>query len=271
MSDTPRLDEILEFAVEAAQLAGAYTLGFFQTGAPHELKADRTPVTQADRGAEQRLRERIAARFPAHGIVGEEFGVTAARTADGRAVEGPRKGVGRWILDPVDGTHSFVCGVPLYATLIAFEWDHEIVAGVIHLPALHETVYAARGLGCWWNGRPARVSDISTLSDARLANTGTKGLVQNGREAPFRRLRDAVHSDRGWSDAYAYALVATGRIELAIDPVMQLWDVAPMYPIIEEAGGTITTWDGRRDPYANEALASNGRVHSAAIRALAGG
>ncbi|MDX2197360.1 MAG: inositol monophosphatase family protein [Phycisphaerae bacterium] len=264
MHKPDELESLLEFAVESAQLAGAFTLGFFNAATPHQMKADRTPVTEADRGAEQRLRERITKYFPQHGILGEEFGETP-----GAAATGARGGgAGRWILDPVDGTYSFICGVPLYATLVAFERDREMLLGVIHLPALHETIYAARGLGCWWNGRRARVSNVATLSDARLCTTGTKNIAKHGREPGFQRLREACYADRAWSDAYAYALVATGRAEIAVDPIMSLWDVAPLYPIIHEAGGRITDWRGEQNPFATDSVATNGAVHADALRLL---
>jgi histidinol-phosphatase len=255
----PPLQPILEFAVEAAQLAGSFTLGYFNAGTPHELKADRSPVTAADRGAEQFLRERIARAFPTHGILGEEFG------------EQPGRDPARWILDPVDGTFSFICGVPLYSVLIGFEWAGEVLAGVIHLPALHETVYAARGLGCWWNGRRARVSDVSDLSQARLLATSGKLIGELGRAAAYERLRDRCLADRGWSDAYMYALVATGRADIALDPIMNIWDNAACLPVVTEAGGTFTDWTGRTDHTAAEALATNGRLLPDVLAALRGG
>lgn len=258
MDDPPSLEPLLEFAVEAAQLAGAFTLGYFGADPPHELKADLSPVTLADRGAEERLRARIARQFPEHGIVGEEFGEVPGTTP------------GRWILDPIDGTVSFLSGVPLYAVLIAFEWRRDPLVGVVHFPALGQTLYAARGLGCRCNGRRVHVSKTPELMDARFCCTSPKQVATCKREAGYLRLRAACRLDRGWSDAYAYALLAMGSVEIALDPVMELWDVAPLYPLIEEAGGRITAWDGRRDPYARESIASNGRLHEAALRTLAG-
>jgi fructose-1,6-bisphosphatase/inositol monophosphatase family enzyme len=154
--DAKQLRDVLDFAVDAATAAGTYTLEYFRPGAPYELKPDDSPVTIADRGAEERLRKRIESAFPTHGILGEEFGEKPA--AD------PQREPARWILDPIDGTISFISGVPLYSVLVGLEWAGEMVAGVIHLPALHETICAARGLGCRWNGRPARVSDVSDFS-----------------------------------------------------------------------------------------------------------
>ena len=252
------LQRVLDFAVEAAHEAGAVTLRYFQAGVAHELKPDKTPVTVADRAAEELLRGRIAAAFPDHGIVGEELGEQ----------RGPSPA--RWILDPIDGTVSFMSGVPLYSVLIGFEWEGQMLAGVLHLPALKETVYAARGLGCRWNGRSARVSDVADLSQARFVLTSVKLMYQHGRGAVYERLRDACGLDRGWSDAYGYALLATGRAELLVDPVMSLWDTAALVPIVTEAGGTITDWAGRPTHTAPEILATNGHLLSAALAAIRG-
>lgn len=254
----PNLRSILDFALEAAQAAGDLTLQYFQTALTPELKADQTPVTIADRGAEKLLRERIGRAYPDHGILGEEFGETLGRVP------------ARWILDPIDGTFSFIAGVPLYSVLIGFEWAGELLAGVIHLPALKETIHAARGHGCRWNDRPAKVNDVSDLGQARLLHGGLKTIYKHGRGAAFERLRNGCKSDRSWCDAYAYALVATGRSEIALDPIMSLWDVAALVPILSEAGGRITDWSGGAANLHREAIATNGRLHDQVIAAVAG-
>jgi histidinol phosphatase-like enzyme (inositol monophosphatase family) len=256
--DEKTLREVLDFAVESAQLAGSFTLGYFNASPPVELKADRTPVTAADRGAEERLRQRIERAYPSHGIVGEELGTkTGTEPA-------------RWILDPIDGTFSFICGVPLYAVLIGFEWEGEAVAGVIHLPALGETIYAARGLGCRWNGRPARVSGVRELSEARVVFASSRAAHKHGKGPEFERLLAATGNDRGFCDAYGYALVATGRAEIALDPVMALWDTAALFPVLREAGGTLTDWKGNATHTAPEAIATNGLLFSAVMATLHG-
>jgi histidinol-phosphatase len=257
--DDQELRQVLEFAVEAAQLAGAFTLGYFQADPPVELKADHSPVTVADRGAEERLRERILKAFPTHGVLGEEFGEHVGSSP------------ARWILDPIDGTFSFICGVPLYAVLVGFEWEGEVLAGVIHLPALRETVYAARGLGCYWNGRRAHVSSVSSLAEARVVYGGAAWFEQRGRGRALRGLLDACHKDRGWCDAYGYALVATGRAEVSLDPVMSIWDTAALVPVVREAGGSITDWGGRLDHAAPEVVATNGTLHPEVLALLAAG
>jgi len=254
--DVSDLRHLLDFAVDAAREAGRFTLRHFRRGLKVERKADDSPVTAADRGAEELLRRRIEKHFPDHGIVGEEFG------------EKPARGTQRWILDPIDGTVSFVHGVPLYANLVAFEWSGEVLLGVINLPALDEIVYAARGLGCTWNDRPARVSGVADLSSARVAYTSAVLCRQHGRFEALQRLLRACGSDRGWPDAYGYAMVATGRAEIMLDPIMNLWDVAPLVPVLTEAGGTLTDLSGRPTHTAPEALATNGRLLDAVVALL---
>jgi fructose-1,6-bisphosphatase/inositol monophosphatase family enzyme len=145
-----------------------------------------------------------------------------------------------------------------------------MVAGVAHLPALGETVYAGRGLGCRWNGRPARVSEVSKLSEARLIATSARSMYERGRGAAYERLREACYADRGWSDAYGYVLLATGRAEIVLDPIMCLWDNAALLPIVKEAGGTFTDWSGNETHTRPEALATNGKLFEAVMALVRG-
>lgn len=170
------LHNVLDFAVEVAWRAGRVTLAHYQTGVAAEAKADDSPVTVADREAERLVRELIEARFPADGVLGEEFGQTRPDAAR------------RWIVDPIDGTRSFVRGVPLYGVLLALEEAGDPVLGVIHFPALGETVWAARGEGCWWDGRRASVSDVATLEDALVVTSDAESHAAEGRGAGWDRL-----------------------------------------------------------------------------------
>lgn len=252
--DAPQLREVLDFAVDAAQQAGELTLRHFRSDVGYELKSDDSPVTIADKQSEELLRDRIARAFPRHGIVGEEFGETKGSEP------------ARWILDPIDGTYSFICRVPMYTVLVALEWEGELVAGVIHAPALGETVAAARGLGCTYNGAPTRVSSIETLERARLLHVGWKWCSEYGCSGALQRLSERVYADRGWCDAYAYLLLATGRAEIMLDPMLNLWDIGPLYPVITEAGGQITNWSGERDHHASNAIATNGLLHDEVLQ-----
>ena len=252
MSSTPTRNELarlLGFAVETAHIAGQHTLNYFRRdGLAVERKGDDSPVTVADRETEQLVRERIEAAWPTHGIVGEEFGETRP-DADMR-----------WIVDPIDGTKSFIHGVPLYTVLLALEADGEPILGVVHCPPLDETVAAARGLGCQWNGQPCHVSARETIVGARIQTTDFGALAQM-RPQLCAHLLDASQFCRTWGDAFAYLLVATGRAEVALDPEVNLWDTAALRPIVEEAGGRFTDLTGRATAHAPTALATNGPLH----------
>lgn len=250
------LKDLLEFAVDATREAGRLTLRYFQNDPETEVKADATPVTIADRRAEELLRERIEAALPSHGILGEELGDKEGSDP------------ARWILDPIDGTYSFVQGVPLYTNLVGLEWRGEMVLGVIYAPALDEIVYGAPGLGAWWNDRPARVSETSSLADAALSTTSTQLLAAHGRMPAYERLRGRCRTDRGWADAYAFLLLATGRVDVVLEGTMSLWDNAAPCAVVEAAGGAFADWQGNPTHKAPEALATNGRLLAEAVDVL---
>jgi histidinol-phosphate phosphatase (EC 3.1.3.15) len=251
MEPTPPLEELLDFALEAAWLAGRLTLGYFQTGLRVERKSDNSPVTIADREAEKLLRERIAKVWPDHGIIGEEFG------------RQPGAGAITWIIDPIDGTKSFIHGVPFYSVLVAAVDASGPVVGVAHYPALNDTIYAARGAGCYWNGRRARVSTIDRLEDATLLFSDVIGYGDH--QAAYETLVQATAIQRTWGDSYGYALVATGRAEIMLDPIMNIWDCAPFGVIMAEAGGTFTDWHGRPSIDAGESIGTNGILFDAVM------
>ncbi len=255
-----RLDAALEFA----RAAGELTLEYFGgSGFEVSTKRDGSQVTTADRGAETLLRERIDAAFPDDGILGEEFGEKAS--ANGW----------RWVLDPIDGTVSFVHGVPLYGTLVACEYTNETQVGVIHMPALGETVYASAGRGAWQVPKPgaeptrAQVSATGEIGDAMMCTTAFGYFRQAGTEAALGELYSRFGKTRGWSDCYAHVLCATGRIDAVVEPVLHPWDIAPMQVIYPEAGGRITDWRGCRGSHHPTGLATNGRFHDELVALLA--
>ena len=246
------LRTLLSVAQDAAYIGGRRTLAYFGTGtAAAELKPDQTPVTLADREAERLIRDVIGRTFPDHAILGEEDGETAG-TAPGKAPV-------RWIVDPIDGTRTFVRGVPFYGTLIGVEVGGEPVVGVVYLPALDEMVAAARGLGCTRNGRTCRVSVEGRLDQALAVVTEER--TARARSGAWDRLVAATAMQRTWADCYGYVLIATGRAEVALDPIMNIWDCAALLPIVEEAGGRFTDWSGRRTIDGGEAVATNGFLH----------
>ncbi len=244
----------LALALAAAREAGELTLRYFRNDdLAVELKSDATPVTFADREAERLLRERIAAAFPADGILGEEY------------PERPGSSGFRWILDPIDGTKSFIRGVPLFGNLVAVEHEGRSIIGIINIPALQECVYAAAGEGAWYTRRgstpePARVSRQAKLADALLCTSDVGSFAQARRQAAFDRLQASTGIVRTWGDCYGYLLVATGRAELMVDPIMNVWDAAALQPILEEAGGTFTDWQGRPTIHSGEGIATNGLI-----------
>jgi len=238
---------LLEFATETAFIAGRSTLAWFQIGIKPERKTDDSPVTIADRNAEQLIRSRIEERFPTHAILGEEFGETQHDNASHR-----------WIVDPIDGTKAFVHGVPLYAVLLALEINGTVEVGVAYFPALDEMVAAATGEGCWWNGRRANVSTVSSVRQATACFTDAASFAKHGRTGPWNRIQQSVLICAGWGDAYGHALVATGRAEIMLDPIMNAWDCGPFPPILKEAGGTFTDWSGNPTIHGGEAVSTNG-------------
>jgi histidinol-phosphatase len=250
----PTLRKLLDVAVDAARSAGAIVERHFRDGVATETKKDGTPVTAADRESERELRRVIAKAFPTHAILGEEDGETAGDPDY------------RWILDPIDGTKTFVAGVPLFGVLVGVEVRGDPAVGVIHLPALDETIAAARGEGCTKDGWPCHVSTTPRIEEATLVTTSPR---QCRRDAPrYAELAERVRIERGWGDCYGYGLVATGRADIACDNRLSPWDLCAIVPIVEEAGGRITDWRGERTIHGRSALITNGLLHDEALAHL---
>ena len=239
------LKDYMAFAAETVYEAGRLTLGYFQAGVRPEFKDDDSPVTVADRKAEALIRQRIEARFPKHEIFGEEFANKTASNA-----------THRWYIDPIDGTKSFVRGVPLYGVVMGLEIEGSIAAGAVYFPGTDEIVTAAAGEGCWHNGRPTRVSKETDFSRSIIAHIDTASFERQGRGAAWQRLQRASYYNAGWCDAYGYMLVATGRVELTLDPIVNAYDIAPFAVILPEAGGYFGDWSGNRTIHGGESLAT---------------
>ena len=250
------LNELVEFAVELARGAGDITLKYFRRQPQTSKKEDGSYVTIADREAEAYLRRQIAERFPDDGVLGEEEGELVGRS--GR----------RWIVDPIDGTFSFVHGVPFYGVLIALEIEDELSIGVVNIPALDEIVSAAKGRRCFLNGAPTRVSTTARLEDGLLLSTSFRACARAGFGAAAESLQARARWSRTWGDCYGYVLVATGRADVMLDPVMNLWDCAPLLPIMEGAGGTFTDWRGVRTAAGGNAIATNGVLFDEVMRLI---
>jgi len=238
----------LDFALRVAREASAFILRYYQLPELNvERKADESPVTLADRGAEELIRARLAVEFPHDAILGEEFGETPGMSSF------------RWILDPVDGTKSFVHGVPLFGTLIGVECDRQCVVGVCRFPALNEVVYAASGQGAWWQKgdeppQRATVSSINRLEDALFCQTNFLRWETVGRWNALLGILRRVGLARGWGDCYGHVLVATGRAEIMVDPSLNPWDAAALVPILTEAGGCFVDWTGETTIYGGNGI-----------------
>ena len=253
----PELSELAELAKFAARASAEVILPYFRSSLSVERKADGSPVTIADKKAEECIRELIGTHRPGDGWLGEEFG-----SKDGTSGY-------RWIIDPIDGTIAFVHGVPLFGTLLAVEKDGQVLVGLINMPALQQMVIGIKGGGTFHNGQQCRVSQTANMSEATVLTSNFNNLLKHHRQRGFNKLVQQAREARTWGDCFGYMMIATGQAEIMIDPVVFPWDVAAMMPIITEAGGRITDLDGRQDCSFRHVLASNGLLHAEALAAFA--
>jgi histidinol-phosphatase len=251
-----RWTDELAFAERLADMADAIAVPAFRNQETAvRTKSDGTPVTEADEAIEERLRAEITSAFPDDAVLGEEGGVTG---------EGAAR---RWIIDPIDGTKNFSWGIPVWATLIALEVDAEVVCGVVSAPALRERWVAARGSGARRNDEPIRVSDVAHLSEARLGFTSAASR-EPGFDEGFATLLRSVAHDRGLGDFYGHVLVASGSLDVMVEPNLRPWDIGPLLVIVEEAGGRLTDFGGVGHIYGRSCLTTNGIVHQEALGIL---
>jgi histidinol-phosphatase len=250
--------EETELALRMAAEARHIILGYFQTGLQVETKSDNSPVTIADRKSEEALRALMEKHTPGYGIIGEEFG-TQAGQADRE-----------WVIDPIDGTKAFIHGVPLFGTLLALLEKGRPVVGVLALPALGHVLHASLGGGAWLDGKPCRVSSIDSIEESLLLDGSACTMERLGHGPAWTALRTRAKLHRGWGDCYGHFLVATGRAEAMVDPIVSIWDVAPMGIILPEAGGRFTAFSGRDAITENSGISSNGRIHPEILRAMSG-
>lgn len=261
---------LLQAVSELARLTGEVAASYARPGIAVDTKGDGSPVTIADREAERFARAWIAERFPNDAVLGEEFGASGAPAANTPRAHGAGGAARRWILDPIDGTKSFVRGVPLWGTLIAVMEGPEVIAGAAAFPATHELVAAARGEGAWWNGARCAVSAVATLADATVLSTGTAFEPGDPRRARWDALGDRASVVRTWGDCFGYLMVATGRAEVMMDPRLNVWDAASVQVIVEEAGGAFMDWNGARTPEGLGGIAVNAALEAQVRAALVG-
>jgi histidinol phosphatase-like enzyme (inositol monophosphatase family) len=242
------LDARIAPVAELARLTGDIALRHYRSRLVVETKADGSPVTAADRAAEEAARDWVRRFFPDDGVLGEEFGEERA---------GARR---RWVIDPIDGTKSFVRGVPLWGSLVALCEGETVLAGAAYFPAAGELIAAAPGAGCWWNGSRCSVSPVARLVDATVLTTDDRFHERPTRRAGWERVAAAASIARTWGDCFGYLLVATGRAEMMCDAVLSPWDAAALYPIVCEAGGAFSDWEGRNTAFGGSAVATNGAL-----------
>lgn len=247
-----------DWAVEVTQQAAKLALGYFEAGLEVEWKADHSPVTLADRAAEELLRQQIQRYFPHDGFLGEEFGDQPGSTGF------------RWIIDPIDGTRSFVRNIPLWATLVGLEYRDEPIAGVVCAPAFGHTYRALRGDGAFRNDRRIHVSQVSALNQAVLAYSSLSWFRKANKQETFLDLLSKVQRSRGYGDYYGFVLVAQGSVDAMVEHGVHAWDVAATRVLVEEAGGRFTDWDGTPTIHRPDVLATNGTLHAEILQMLQG-
>ncbi len=238
--------ELLDFAVETAYLAGRSTLGYFRTGVRPDMKKDNSPVTVADKLSEQVIRARVKEYYPHHAVLGEEYGL-----------EGGEHATHRWLVDPIDGTKQFVRGLPYYSVLIGLEIEGNVEVGAAYFPAVDEMFFAAIGEGCWWNGRPCRVSAVEQLKQGYLL---FEAMHLELLRPAWDYIKQHTYHQMGWGDAYSFMLIASGRAELMLDDGLEVWDCAPLSPILKEAGGYFGDWDGTPFSHGRRVLATTQKL-----------
>ena len=248
MSAASIIDSLIAPAADLARLTGDIALGYYRSNLTVETKADGSPVTIADRAAETAAREWVGRLFPQDGLLGEEFGEERPGAAR------------RWIIDPIDGTKSFICGAPLWGSLVALCEGDRVQAGAAYFPAVNEMLAAAPGAGCWWNGSRCAVSGVTALREATVLTTDPTFHERPAYRAAWERISTAARVSRTWGDCFGYLLVATGRAEAMFDPVMSPWDAAALQPIIQEAGGHFTDWTGAPTAFGGSVVATNGAL-----------
>lgn len=249
-------ERALAAAVDAARAAGDIALEYFHGGFDVTLKPDRTPVTQADQEAERAIVEILRAAFPDHGVLGEEFGSHGSAEL-------------RWIIDPIDGTKSFVRGIPFFATLIGLEEDGEVTAGVVHAPATGELLYAARGEGAFdEHGKRLRVSDVARLAQSMVSLGGLQIFRREGWWQALERLVEATARQRGYGDYLGSTAVIRGWSEAMLELDVKPWDLAALKILVEEAGGRMTDFAGEATIYGGSAVVTNGRIHDQVLELL---
>jgi histidinol-phosphatase len=236
-------------ALEAVSRSGPLALHYFEQALNVEWKEDESPVTVADRETETVLRQALCSAFPQDGFLGEEYG------------DQPGTSGFRWIIDPIDGTRNFVRGIPIWATLVGLEYRGERIAGIVDIPTLRQTYHALRGEGAYRGDKRIRVSDVDTLGQAVLYYTSLSWFLKAGLEQAFLEIVRRTYMQRGFGDFWPYVLIAQGSGDVMLEHGVHAWDVAAIQPLVEEAGGRFSNWDGGADIFKPDVIVTNGKLH----------
>lgn len=247
-----------ELALDVARKAGDLAKGYYDSTFDVEHKSDNSPVTIADKNAEQLIRDAVGKSFPTDGFLGEEFG------------DQPGSSGFRWVIDPIDGTKSFIRHIPLWATLVGLEYKGEQIGGVAYIPVLGMTYRALRGDGAYHDDRRIHVSNVATLADSLVCYSSVNWFTKAGRTAAFLEMARRTARQRGYGDFYGFVLVAEGAAEIMFEHGTNPWDIAATKAIIEEAGGKFTDWDDNPTVHRPDVLATNGKVHAEALAVIRG-
>lgn len=252
------MSHYLEAALEAVRQAGETIMKYYDGGVAVDIKSDDSPVTVADREAEETIRQFLAGKFPEHRFIGEEFGAEDLKPGDYA-----------WIIDPIDGTKNFIRGIDLWATLLALWHDGDVQVGVINIPTTGECLYAEKGTGAFLDGTPLHVSAVTHLNESYMSYGSVKYFSQTGKERQLLALGEKLRWARGVGDCWSYSWLAQGKIDIMAEAKVKIWDIAPMKVIIEEAGGRVTQLDGSPvDLGATTVLATNGVLHESIVGAF---
>jgi histidinol-phosphatase len=255
---TKHIEEFLEFALKIVKRSNEITAKYFKTKIKHKLKKNLSPVTIADLKCEEYLTKKIISKYPSHNILAEENG-----TVDNDSEF-------KWIIDPIDGTKNYMRHYPFWGTLLALEYQNEIVLGVISMPALKECIYAAKGFGCYSNKKKAKVSKVETISQSYLIHGGLGYILDEPFREGFFTITSLANYDRGFGDCHGHSLIIKGMAEMMIDPHVAPWDIAATKICIEEAGGMLSDMKGNNTIYGGNALISNGKFHDEVLKILNG-
>lgn len=249
----------LSFAIELARLGGAIAMSHYGRDPRTERKPDGTWVTEADRAAEAQIRLRLARAYPEHNILGEEEGLTAAGGGE------PIPDAPTWIIDPIDGTNNYMTGIPIWATLVGLQIDDRSVVGVAYAPALGETYDGGVGLGARVNGTEIKAAEVADLKEAVFLHGDVQSFLKRGHSDFINTITSKVWRSRGFGDFWGHMLVARGAAHIMAEPEVSAWDIAPLLPIIEEAGGRLTHFDGSEWSGEGSALTTCGPIHDEVV------